>query len=221
MRQVPKRSYRGGISTPLALLLGVLALAAVAGFTVMNAKNGAIDRDETVGQAWANVEAQYQRRFDLIPNLVQTVKGAADFEKDTLTQVTSARASVGQVKLDAGKMDQQGKSLLDNPQLLQKYMAAQQQLGSALSRLLVVSERYPELRATQNFSDLQHQLEGTENRIAVARSDYNRATKDYNAFTRKIPNAWFLSTEEFPRRTPFEATKGASAVPSVDFGGGD
>ncbi|MFQ5750146.1 MAG: LemA family protein [Planctomycetota bacterium] len=185
------------------LVLGLVLVAVVAGFTVVGAKNGAIERDETVQQAWGNVEAQYQRRFDLIPNLVQTVKGAADFEQETLTAVTQARASVGQVKVDAGKL------------------AGQQGLGSALSRLLVVTERYPELRATRNFADLQHQLEGTENRIAVARTDYNRAVQDYNAFTRKIPNAWFLSQEEFPRRTPFEATKAAGEAPKVDFGKGN
>jgi len=221
MLRIGNRSRQGGFSTGLVLVLGLVLVAVVAGFTVVGAKNGAIDRDEAVKQAWGNVEAQYQRRFDLIPNLVQTVKGAANFEQETLTAVTQARASVGQVKLDASKLSAQGKSLLDNPEMMQKYMAAQQGLGSALSRLLVVTERYPELRATRNFADLQNQLEGTENRIAVARTDYNRAVQDFNAFTRKIPNAWFLSSEEFPRRTPFEANKAAGEAPKVDFGKGN
>lgn len=207
----------GRIGAGLLLLLGLLVVVAGGVFWSMGIRNGAVDRDEAVRAAWADVEAQLQRRFDLVPNLVATVKGAAAFEKDTLTAVTEARASVGRVKLE---VTGQGRSLLDDPEAMQRYLAAQNQLGSALQRLLVVSERYPELRATQSFADLQHQLEGTENRIAQARKDYNQAVQAYNSYIRRLPNAWLLSDEDFPRRTPFEAGSGAETVPRVDFGPG-
>jgi len=207
----------GRIGTGLLVVLGLLVLVAVGAFWSMGIRNGAVERDEGVQAAWADVEAQLQRRFDLVPNLVATVKGAAAFEKETLTAVTEARASVGRVKLD---LQGKGQSLLDDPAAMQRYLAAQNQLGSALQRLLVVSERYPELRATQSFADLQHQLEGTENRIAQARKDYNDAVRAYNAWIRRVPYAWFLSDEEFPRRVPFEASTGAESVPQVDFGAG-
>ncbi|RMH04918.1 MAG: LemA family protein [Planctomycetota bacterium] len=216
VNHLPTRIPRGPRSGGglLVSLLILVVLVAAGAFVVVGAKNGAVEKQETVAQKWADVETTLQRRFDLIPNLVETVKGAANFEQETLTAVTEARASVGQAKLELGQ------DALADPEALQKYMAAQQTLGGALSRLMVVAERYPELKATQNFADLQHQLEGTENRIAVARQDYNAAVKDFNTFVRKIPNKWFLSEEEFPPKPLFEAAPAAlGEAPKVDFGG--
>ncbi len=200
-----------GISALLTLLLVIIVIVGAGAFMVVGAKNGAIARQEGVKKAWADIEAQLQRRYDLIPNLIATVKGASNFEKDTLTAVTEARASVGQAKI------QLGEDALANPEALKKYMSAQNALGGALSRLMVVAERYPELKATQNYADLQHQLEGTENRIAVARGDYNAAVRAFNTFVRKIPNAWFLNREDFPLQEAFSAAEGATEVPKVDF----
>ena len=166
--------------------------------------------DETVKAAWAEVENQYQRRMDLIPNLVNTVKGAANFEKETLEAVIKARASATQVKMDA--------SVLDDPEAFKKLQETQGTLGGALSRLLVVSERYPELKATAAFSDLQAQLEGTENRITVARKRFVEAVAEYNKLVRFFPTnltARFLLGME-PRPT-FEATAGAEKPPEVQF----
>jgi LemA protein len=166
--------------------------------------------DENVKAAWAEVQNQYQRRMDLIPNLVSTVKGAANFEKETLEAVIQARASATSVKMDA--------SVLDDPQAFAKLQAAQGQLQGALSRLLVVSERYPELKATAAFRDLQVQLEGTENRITVARNRYVDAVAEYNKLVRFFPTnltARYLLHVE-PRPT-FEATAGAEKPPEVKF----
>jgi len=166
--------------------------------------------DENVKAAWAEVQNQFQRRMDLIPNLVATVKGAADFEKGTLEAVIQARASATQVKMDA--------SVLDDPEAFAKLQAAQGSLSGALSRLLVVAERYPELKATAAFSDLQAQLEGTENRITVARKRYVDAVAEYNKLVRFFPTnltARFLLGAE-PRPT-FEATPGAEKPPEVKF----
>ena len=157
MKTLPTRLPTGPRTGGGLLIFGlvVLALILVAGFVIVGAKNGAVDKQEAVTQKWADIESTLQRRYDLIPNLVETVKGAANFEQETLTAVTEARASVGQAKLELGA------DALNNPEALQQYMAAQQGLGSALSRLMVVAERYPDIKATQNFADLQHQLEGT------------------------------------------------------------
>ena len=166
--------------------------------------------DENVKAAWAEVQNQYQRRMDLIPNLVSTVKGAANFEKETLEAVIQARASATSVKMDA--------SVLDDPEAFAKLQAAQGSLSSALSRLLVVSERYPELTATAGFRDLQAQLEGTENRITVARKRYVETVAEYNKLVRFFPTnltARFLLGAE-PRPT-FEATGGAERPPEVKF----
>ena len=166
--------------------------------------------DENVKAAWAEVENQYQRRMDLIPNLVSTVKGAANFEKETLEAVIQARASATSVKMDA--------SVLDDPEAFKKLQEAQGSLSSALSRLLVVSERYPELRATAAFSDLQAQLEGTENRITVARKRYVESVAEYNKLVRFFPTnltARFILGVE-PRPT-FEATPGSEKPPEVKF----
>ncbi len=166
--------------------------------------------DEAVIAAWGNVEASYQRRADLIPNLVEVVKGYAAHEKETLTAVTEARAKVGQVKL--------GSDVINSPEAMANFQNAQGALSSALSRLMVVVERYPDLKANQNFLDLQHQLEGTENRINVARVRYNQAVQVYNSSIRTFPNNL---TNNFllhlPRREPFKAEAGAAQAPVVKF----
>jgi len=166
--------------------------------------------EEAVFAAWADVEATYQRRNDLIPNLVETVKGYAAHEKETLEAVTNARASVGQTQINTGD--------LANPAALQKFQQAQGELSGALSRLLVVAERYPDLKANQNFLDLQHQLEGTENRINVARQRYNKSVQDFNGSIRTFPNNltnnYLLHLE---RKEPFKAEAGAETAPKVKF----
>ncbi|MBW6511397.1 MAG: LemA family protein [Desulfuromonadaceae bacterium] len=166
--------------------------------------------EEGVFAAWANVEATYQRRADLIPNLVETVKGYAAHEQETLQSVTTARASVGQTQINPGD--------LSDPAKMQQFQQAQGALSGALSRLLVVAERYPDLKANQNFLDLQHQLEGTENRINVARQRYNQAVQTFNSFIRSFPNNLtnnFLLHLE--RKEPFKATAGAETAPAVKF----
>jgi LemA protein len=166
--------------------------------------------DEAVIAAWGDVEASYQRRADLIPNLVETVKGYAAHEKETLTAVTEARAKVGQVKI--------GADVLKDPQAFANFEAAQGGLSSALSRLMVVVEKYPDLKANQSFQDFQHQLEGTENRINVARVRYNQAVQVFNTSIRTFPNNL---TNNFllhlPRREPFKAEVGAEKAPAVKF----
>ncbi|MFA5516434.1 MAG: LemA family protein [Desulfuromonadales bacterium] len=166
--------------------------------------------EEAVISAWADVEATYQRRADLIPNLVETVKAYAAHERETLETVTNARAKVGQVNIGAGD--------LSDPAAMQKYQQAQGELSGALSRLLVVAERYPDLKANQNFLDLQHQLEGTENRINVARQRYNQAVQVFNTSIRTFPNNLtnnFLLHLE--RKEPFKAQAGAEQAPQVNF----
>ncbi len=166
--------------------------------------------DEAVIAAWGNVEASYQRRSDLIPNLVAVVKGYAAHEKDTLIAVTKARSKVGQLRL--------GADVINNPAAMAKFQAAQGGLSSALSKLMVVVERYPDLKANQNFLDLQNQLEGTENRINVARQRYNEAVRIFNTSIRTFPNNL---TNNFilnlPRRQPFKAATGAENAPKVKF----
>ncbi|GAB3484845.1 LemA family protein [Azotobacter salinestris] len=168
--------------------------------------------DEQVKAAWGQVENQYQRRADLIPNLVETVRAYAQHERETLTAVIEARARATSIQVDAGT--------LDDPQKLQQYQQAQDQLSGALSRLMVVSERYPELKANQNFLALQSQLEGTENRIAVARRDFIAAVERYNTEIRTFPGRiWHsLLYRDMPVRESFEATsQGAEQVPQVQF----
>ncbi|MBU0675426.1 MAG: LemA family protein [Proteobacteria bacterium] len=166
--------------------------------------------DEKVIAAWGDVEASYQRRTDLIPNLVETVKGYTSHEKDTLTEVTEARAKVGTLQV--------GSDVLNNPEALNQFQQAQGSLSSALSRLMVVVERYPDLKANQNFLDLQHQLEGTENRINVARVRFNDAVRIFNTSIRTFPgnltNNFLL---KLPRREPFKAESGAEKAPQVKF----
>lgn len=190
-----------------AVVVVVIGLAIVVGLGAMGGYNHLIKLSQGVDSGWAQVQNDYQRRADLIPNLVSTVSGAANFEKSTLEAVTEARASVGKVQIDA-------KSAPTDPQKLAQFQQAQDQLGSALSRLLVVSERYPELRATENFRDLQAQLEGTENRIAVARKDFNDAVQAYDTAIKSFPGMFYPSFKEKPY---FSATAGAESAPKVNF----
>ena len=187
----------------LLLLLPLLALSGC-GYNQIQ-KN-----EEGVTAAWADVEATYQRRADLIPNLVETVKAYAAHERETLQAVTEARAKVGQVNISAKD--------LNDPAALARFQAAQGELSGALSRLLVVAERYPDLKASQNFSDLQHQLEGTENRINVARQRYNEAVRIFNTSIRTFPNnltnKFLLHLE---RKEPFKAEAGSEQAPKVKF----
>lgn len=190
---------------------GALAFLAVI-FLVyaVSVNNRMVAREQAVDSKWAQVQNVYQRRADLVPNLVETVKGAANFERTTLNEVISARASVGQVQVNPNQAP-------TSPQALQQFQAAQDQLSGALSRLLVVVERYPELKANANFRDLQAQLEGTENRISVARMDFNNAVQDYNTYIKKVPANIIASFLGFEPRPYFEATAGADRPPDVNF----
>jgi LemA protein len=185
----------------------ILVVALVLVATGVGSYNRLVELDEGVDNAWSQVENVYQRRADLIPNLVATVKGAKEFEQDTLTQVVEARARVGQVNFESAP---------DAEQLAQ-FDAAQSQLSSALSRLLVVVERYPELKATEAFRDLQAQLEGTENRISVERKRFNDATLVYNKTRRRFPTILLANIMGFGDKPYFAATPGAQEPPKVDF----
>ncbi len=184
------------------LLGGVIAAMMVGGIY-----NQLVGLEEGVKSAWSQVENVYQRRADLIPNLVNTVRGARDFERETLEAVVEARAKVGQVKRDGGPGADQ----------MSQFQGAQDSLSNALSRLLVVVERYPELRATEAFRDLQSQLEGTENRIAVERKRFNETAQRFNAARRKIPAVIFAGMMGFEERPYFEASEGAERPPDVEF----
>lgn len=186
-----------------------IGIAALLVFYGVGKYNSLVEQQQNVNQAWAQVENQYQRRSDLIPNLVNTVKGAADFEKQTLTDVIEARSKATSVQVSAED--------LNNPQKLQQFQAAQNQLSGALSRLLVTVERYPELKANQNFRDLQVQLEGTENRIATERQRFNEAVQQYNTLVQRFPNNIFANLFGFEKKAYFEAEKGASEAPEVNF----
>ena len=196
-----------GLGVVLAGLVGVAVLAFMWG---VGKNNNMVKMRNAMDAQWAQVQNVYQRRADLIPNLVKTVSGAANFEKSTLEAVVNARASVGQVKVDPSQAP-------DDPATLQKFQAAQDQLSSALSRLLVVVERYPELRANQNFLGLQAQLEGTENRISVERGKYNTTVRDYNTYIETFPNSFIASLRNFKTKPYFEATAGAERPPEVQF----
>ena len=190
----------------IGALLGVVLVAAL---WAVGAYNGIVGRNEAVSTAWAQVENQYQRRADLVPNLVEVVKGSSKFEKDTLTAVVEARAKVGQVTL--------GKGVLEDPAAFKKFEEAQGGLSSALSRLMVVVEKYPELKSTQGFRDLQVQLEGTENRVSVARMDFNNAAQDYNTAIKRFPGALVAGFGGFKERPYFAAAPEASKAPVVKF----
>ncbi|MDO5343303.1 MAG: LemA family protein [Candidatus Saccharibacteria bacterium] len=188
---------------PAIIIGAVLVIALVLG----GAYNGLVASREAVNTAWSKVESQYQRRSDLIPNLVNTVKGAANFEQETLSKVVEARAKATQIKVDA-----------NNPDDIARFQQAQGEVSSALSRLLAVSENYPQLKATDNFKDLQVQLEGTENRITVARNDFNDMAKSYNTKVKSFPTNIFAGLFGFKERPYFAAEAGADKAPKVDFG---
>ena len=189
-------------------IIVIVVILLIGGMFGCSSYNGLVQKDETVNEAWAKVQSQYQRRADLIPNLVNTVKGAADFEKSTLTAVIEARAKATSMQLNADQL---------TPENMQKFQAAQDQLGGALSRLLVSVERYPDLKANQNFLELQAQLEGTENRIAVARNDFNTTVKAYNQSVRTFPNAIFAGIFGFNVKGFFEASQASQNSPTVTF----
>ncbi|HWB58806.1 MAG TPA: LemA family protein [Chthoniobacteraceae bacterium] len=188
----------------IVLFLLIVACSAILSY------NGLVNASQAVDGKWANVQADYQRRADLIPNLVQTVQGAANFEKSTIVAVTDARASVGQVKLDTQKAP-------TDQATLNQYQAAQAQVGSALSRLLVVAENYPDLKSSQNFLGLQAQLEGTENRIAVSRMDFNNAVQTFNTKIRSFPGVLFAGAMGFQPKAYFQSDQGAQNAPKVNF----
>jgi LemA protein len=194
--------------------LGCGALVVLLGLIVLFAGCGSYNRlvglSQNVDSKWAQVQNQYQRRYDLIPNLVSTVQGAANFEKSTITEVTEARASVGQVKIDPNQAP-------NDAAQLERFEKAQGQLSSALSRLLVVAERYPELKATQNFRDLQVDLSGTENRVAVARMDFNDSVQSYNTSVKRFPTVLIARVLGFAPKPYFQSTAGAETAPKVQF----
>jgi LemA protein len=198
-----------GCGIVIAILLFVVVVAALA---IGGIYNRLVRSQQAVDQSWAQVQNVYQRRADLIPNLVNTVSGAANFEKSTLVEVTNARASVGRVQ---GQIDP-NKAPTDAAQL-EKFQAAQGELSNALSRLLVVVERYPELKANQNFLSLQAQLEGTENRISVERGNFNRTVQDYNVAVRSFPTNFIAGMLGFAPRPFFTAQPGAEKAPPVQF----
>jgi LemA protein len=190
----------------ILLLFGLILVFTVSGcgYNSMQAS------EEAVFAAWGDVEASYQRRSDLVPNLVEVVKGYAKHEAETLTAVTEARAKVGSMQLS--------KDMLNSPEAMAKFQEAQGQLTGSLSRLMVVVERYPDLKANQNFMDLQNQLEGTENRINVARVRYNKAVQDFNTSIRTFPNSLTNSLLlHLERKEPFKADEGAKTAPKVKF----
>jgi LemA protein len=192
------------------LIVGIILLVIVVGAMWADSYNKLVGGRQGVDAKWAEVENQYERRSDLIPNLVSTVSGAANFEKSTLTDIVQARASVGQVKIDPSTAP-------TDPAQLQKYEAAQGALGNALSRLLVVSERYPDLKSNQNFIDLQAQLEGTENRITTARNYFNQAAQSYNTSVQSFPTNIVAGFSGFTVRPYFQAKEGSDTPPPVHF----
>jgi LemA protein len=195
------------------LALAVVAVFGLAALVVSGSYNGLNRLDQAVQAQWGQVENVYQRRLDLVPNLVETVKGAAAFERETLTEVTQARAKAGQVTTEAGP------EVLKDPAKFQQFQQAQQQLGSALSRLLVTVERYPELKATANYRDLQAQLEGTENRIAVERMRFNEAAQAFNTERNSFPTVILANFfgSRFNEKPYFKAQPGAETAPKVKF----
>jgi LemA protein len=192
------------------IVLGVLAALAVVGVLFLSGQyNSLVNRAQAVDAQWAQVQNVYQRRADLIPNLVATVSGAANFEKSTLTEVTNARASVGKVQINNNGTPSAAQ--------LAEFEKAQGALSSALSRLLVVAENYPSLKATANFQELQAQLEGTENRISVERGRFNELARDYNIAIKRVPAAFFAGMFGFHEKPYFAAKAGADTPPAVQF----
>ncbi len=197
----------------MGCLIAAVVVILIVGLFAMSTYNGLVTSEQAVEAQWGQVQNVYQRRADLIPNLVASVKGAANFEQSTLTQVIEARSRVGQI---SGQATQE---ILNDPQKFQQFQQAQDGLSSALSRLMVVVERYPELKAVAAFRDLMTQLEGTENRIAVERRSFNQVAQEYNTRVRKFPAALFAGLFGFHPKPYFQAQAGAETAPTVDFGG--
>ena len=189
-------------------LIIIVALIVLLGGCGCSGYNSMVKLDENVKAKWANVQSDYQRRSDLIPNLVNTVKGAANFEQETLTRVVEARAKATQTTINPGDL---------TPENLQRFQQAQGELSGALSRLLVTIERYPDLKANQNYLSLQTQLEGTENRIKVSRNDFNTSVQEYNQVVRRFPNVLYADIFGFSVKQPFQADPGAQNAPTVNF----
>lgn len=186
----------------------VIVILVLLGMFGCNKYNGLVKLDENVKNKWGAVQSQYQRRADLIPNLVSTVKGAANFEQTTLTQVIEARAKATQITVNPDDL---------SPEKIQQFQQAQGQLSTALGRLLAVAESYPQLKANQNFLDLQAQLEGTENRITVARNDFNDSVNQYNGSVRTFPNNLIAGVAGFQQKGYFQAQPGSENAPKVQF----
>ena len=190
------------------VLIVVVVFILILGGCGCNGYNSMVNLDENVKNKWNNVQSDYQRRADLIPNLVSTVKGAANFEQTTLTKVIEARAKATSININADNL---------TPDKIQQFQQAQSQLGGALNKLLVVAEQYPQLQATQNFRDLQAQIEGTENRIKVSRNDFNSSVQDYNSVVRRFPNNIFAGMFGFHTKQGFAAEAGSEKAPKVEF----
>lgn len=190
------------------ILLSILAVLVLLVFNACGSYNTMNERRTITEGAWAKVQSAYQRRLDLIPNLVATVKGAANFEQKTLTDVIEARAKASSIQVDPDKL---------TPENIKKFQGAQGELSQALGRLMVVSEQYPQLRATQNFSELQSQIEGTENRIKVERDNFNDAVTSYNVYIRNFPQVIYSSIFGFEKKGFFEADAAAAKAPEVKF----
>ena len=186
----------------------LLAIVAIIAFWAISGYNSLVNMDENVSNQWANVETQYQRRADLIPNLVNTVKGYAAHEKETLEGVIAARSQATQIKVDPTDL---------TPEKLAEYQKAQGQLATALGKLLAITENYPDLKANQNFLELQAQLEGTENRINVARKNFNDTAREFNTAIRRFPRNILAGLFGFEKRAYFEAQAGAETAPTVEF----
>jgi LemA protein len=191
-------------------ILVIVGLVVLLGLMLMSSYNGLVSSEEGVKSAWAQVENVYQRRLDLIPNLVQTVKGSAAHEQETLQGVVEARSKASQITASP--------ELVNSPEAMQKFQAAQGELSGALSRLMVVVERYPDLKANQSFLNLQSQLEGTENRIAVERKRFNEVAQEFNTKRRRFPTSLLANAFGFEEKAYFQAEAGANQVPKVDFG---
>ncbi len=196
------------MKTTIIVIGVIIVIALLTIFPAISSYNKMVKLDQNVKEGWAQVENVYQRRLDLIPNLVNTVKGVANFEQTTLIKVIEARAKATQVTIDPTKMTQEN---------LRQFQEAQGQLGSAMSRLMVSVERYPDLKANQNFMELQSQLEGTENRIATERRKFNEVTNEYNSQIRSFPGLMFASMFNFKEKPFFTADKEAEKAPSVQF----
>ncbi len=188
--------------------LGIIVVVAIVVIWAISGYNGLVTMDENVSTAWSNVETQYQRRADLIPNLVSTVKGYAGHEKETLQGVIEARSKATSIKVDADNL---------TPEKLAEYQKAQGDVTSALGKLLAITENYPDLKANQNFLELQAQLEGTENRINVARMEFNKTAKELNTAIRRFPKNLLASLFGIDKRAYFEAAEGAEQAPKVEF----